>query len=141
MPPPVSAEPGDQAAIDRIIDAYRALARRDFITLQRLVSFDVVLQVSGTSRLAGTYEGMGAVIALGTKMGNRLIQGRSELHEIGVREGRVEAEVSVFIPVRGQDEPFRARLREAFGFDADGAIDRIWIEAHDQPAFDRFIGF
>jgi hypothetical protein len=71
---------------------------------------------------------MGAVIALGTKIGNRLLQGESELHDNGVRDGRVEADVTVCIPVRGEDEPFRAKLHESFALDAAGQVDEIWTE-------------
>ena len=141
MPAPVGAELDDQARIGRIIEVYGALARRDFVALQRLVGFDVALHVSGSSWLSGTFEGMGAVMALGTKIGNRLLQGESELHDIGVRDGRVEADVTVCIPVRGEDEPFRAKLHESFALDASGHVEEIWIEAADQARFDRFIGF
>lgn len=130
----------DEARLSQVIDLYGALGRRDFVALQRLVAFDVVLDVGGSSWLAGRYDGMGAVIALGTKIGNRLVQGDSVLNHIEAREGTVEADVTVSISVRGHPEPFPVRLYEAFGFDEAGRIDRISLQADDQGAFDQLIG-
>jgi hypothetical protein len=129
----------DEAMIARVLDVYEALGRRDLAALQRQISLDVTLHVGGAGRFAGTYRGMGAVMALGTKIEDRLIPGESELHEIGVSGDVVRAEVTVRIPVRGQAEPFRARLVERFGFEPNGRINEIWLEATDPDEVHRFL--
>jgi hypothetical protein len=125
--------------VERVIALYDALQRRDLRALQKQVSPFAVLRIGGRSRYAGTYTGLGQMIALAAQFEDRIIPFRSEIDELRLEGGEVRTIVTVSFrePPR---EVFRARLLETFSFDTEGRITELAVRGEDQPALDRFLG-
>jgi len=121
----------------RVLALYEALNRRDWLALQRQLSPDLVLRVAGRSPLAGEHRGLGAAIALATKVEGRFLPQESEINELREELSGVHATVTVSIQAPG--EVFRARLHELFRFDDDGLIREIWLKAENQKRVDAFL--
>jgi ketosteroid isomerase-like protein len=132
----VEAEPS--ANVARVLAVYDALNRRDWMALQRQFSPDLVLRVAGKSSLAGEHLGLGAAIALATKIERRVVPQQSTIDELIEEIDQVHAVVTVSIEAAGG--PFRARLHEVFRFDDDGLVREVWVKAEDQRAVDAFLG-
>ena len=122
---------------DRLLPVYRALAARDMVGLQRLVSPDVVLHVAGESGYAGTYEGLGPVLGLASRLENRIAPGASEFERSDDDGDRLTATVRVTLRTAWGD--LRSRLFESFRFGPENRIEEMWVEAEDQLAFDVFL--
>jgi hypothetical protein len=131
--------PAAHPGVTRVLEFYDALGRRDYRALQRLVSLDVRLHLAGSSALAGTYRGVGEVIALGAKLEYRLVPEASELNEIDARGDRVRAVVTVRVRAP-RAEPIPVRLIETFALDGDGRLSEAWIQGEDQAAVDEVLG-
>jgi ketosteroid isomerase-like protein len=130
--------PGDErvATVLRVLDAYRA---GDLAGMQHWMALEVKLEAVGNNPLAGTYEGLGGVMAyIGRSMGTfetgSVKVESTERHgdevrvivtgEVGLREGGTST----------------VRVQQRYGFREDGRIVRIRTEAAEDPEeFDRLI--
>ena len=128
-----------ESNLPRVLALYEALSRRDWIDLQRRVAMDVVVKLGGESRFAGTYRGMGAVLALAARLEEHLVPGRTTLEDIRDEGATVWARVTVAVR-RRDDGDIRATLNEVFRFDDHGLVREIGITAEDQAQVDSFLG-
>ena len=122
----------------RVLAIYEALNRRDWVALQRQFAADLVLRIAGKSHVAGEHRGLGAAIALATKIERRVVPKQSTLDRMVERLDQVEAEVTVSFEMPTGE--FRARLREVFRFGEDDLVREVWVKAVDQRAVDAFLG-
>ena len=130
---------GQQSAeVTRVLAVYEALNRRDWVALQQQFSPDLILRIAGKSPLAGEHRGLGAAMALATKIERRFLPQQSEIEELMDEHEQVRAVVTVSIRTEG--DPFRARLHEVFRFSDDGLVREVWVKAEDQRAVDAFLG-
>ena len=123
-----------------VLGLYEALNHRDFVALQRQVSLDVTLHLGGSGPLAGTYQGMGEVIAVGMKVEDRFVPGASELESIEGNDRLVHTVVTVRLK-SSTGEAVPVRLVGRFRFDDRGRLREFWVDPEDPAALDSLLGW
>ena len=123
---------------ERYLAILAAFRDRDLAALQRLVSPSVEVTIPGSGRFAGTYRGMGEVLALVAGLQRSVVPGSGRLLDVAIDDDVVNARVVVTLrDVRGRT--LDAALVHRFEFGADGRAARATFVPQDQPAFDCFL--
>jgi SnoaL-like domain len=123
-------------SVIRLLDAYRV---GNLQSMQQHMAFDVRLDAVGNNPLAGTYEGLGGVLAFIGRSANTFVPESVKI--VSVSPNSDEVHVVVFGDIRladGRTEGVRILQRYRFG--EDGKVSRIRAEAADhQEEFDRLV--
>ena len=124
------------ATVFRILEAYR---HGDLQAMQQQMAVGVVLEAVGTNPLAGTYHGVGGVIAfIGKSMGT-FVTGSVDIQEVETLLDEVDVIVAGEMAL-AQGGTTKVRIRQRYWFREDGRISRILAEAaDDQAEFDRLV--
>ena len=130
---PQLADPKATAVL-AILDALR---QGDLLGLQRTLSPAVVLNAHGASRLAGTFQGAGGVLAYTAQSSRWFVLDEIQLLGLEIRGDVVTIRLAVTLSIRKDRWP--VRLTQNFHFGPDGLVSRIEVEAEDQAAFDRLL--
>ena len=124
-------------AVVRLLEAYRA---GNLQSMQHWMAFDVRLEAVGDNPLAGTYEGMGGVLAFIGRSTQTFAADSVKIEEITPTGDEIHVVVSGDVMLReGRTEGVRILQRYRFG--KDGKVASIVAEAADDPdEFDRLLG-
>jgi hypothetical protein len=123
-------------AYERLVAAWLS---HDLVTVQSLHRADAVLEIEGSSRFAGAYAGVGALLAGLAKIQPYVVP--SDPNDTRLVEGETTIEVIAEVGVRAplSDETRRTVIHTLLEYDEGASIARVRQWAEDQPAFDAFI--
>jgi hypothetical protein len=113
-----------------------AFMQRDFGLLRQLARSDVVLRLTGTSPLAGTYRGRNAVSGLANTL-RRYVTCTPDPIRFAHEEDRMTAHREVAI--HGQLHRVDMTLHVSFSFDRSDTISAVLVEPSDPGLFDHVI--
>jgi len=120
----------------RFVQDVGAFVRRDFEVIERNMRSDVVMQIPGSSWLAGTYRGLADVGR--TVLGLRHVLDSSEDHITFLHEGD-QMIVRHDIMVHGPKHQVGMTLLIRVRFGADGKSESISVEPSDLGLFDHVL--
>jgi ketosteroid isomerase-like protein len=130
----------DQLNSDReaiFAELLAAIGRRDDEVILTAMSRDVVLQLPGTSALAGTYRGIDEVGRFMSQLRWVLETGR---HEVSFEHDGDQMLIRHQVAVRGPQHVAGMVLFQRFTFDApSGKIVSITVEPEDRGLFDYVV--
>jgi hypothetical protein len=123
-----------EGLIDRLAHAY---AERDFATVERSMSSDVVLHVPGSSPFAGEHHGRDLV--------SRMAAGLRRFMETEGRPLTYEHRADLTIAdqrltVHGPKHAVEMDVRVAMHFDDEGRLTDVFLQPSDQGLFDHVVG-
>jgi ketosteroid isomerase-like protein len=120
----------------RTLESYRS---GNLQGMQQHMAFDVSVEATGDNPLAGTYEGIGGVMAfIGRSMGT-FDAGSVVVEEVDAHGDEVHVIVKGEMALIGGDTA-AVRIRQRYWFREDGKVSRIRAEAaDDQDEFDRLL--
>ena len=126
---------GDREAI--FAELLAAFGRRDNDVILAAMSADVVLELPGTSALAGTYRGIDEVGRFVSALRSVLETGR---HEVSFQHEGDDMVVRHQVAVHGPQHVAGMVLFQRFTFDApSGKIVSITVEPEDRGLFDYVV--
>ena len=120
----------------RFVQDVGAFVRRDFEVIERNMRSDVVMQIPGSSWLAGTYRGLADVGR--TVLGLRHVLDSSEDHITFLHEGD-QMIVRHDIMVHGPKHQVGMTLLIRVRFGAEGKSESISVEPSDLGLFDHVL--
>jgi ketosteroid isomerase-like protein len=124
------------ATVTRLLDAY---ARSDLQSMQQLMALQVRLDAIGDNPLAGTYEGLGEVVAFIGRSMETFVPGSVSISEITPQDDEVRVIVKGEVALR-DDTTAAVRILQRYWFRGDGKIVRMQAEAAADPeGFDRIL--
>jgi ketosteroid isomerase-like protein len=127
----------DQLHADReavFVELLAAFGRRDIAVIRAAMRTDVVLELPGTSPLAGTHRGIEEVAHFVAAL--RMVLGTGR-HRISFEHEGDEMVVRHQVSVYGPKHAAEMVLRQRFTFDSDvGKLASITVEPEDQGLFD-----
>jgi SnoaL-like protein len=120
----------------RLLDAYRV---GNMQSMQHHMTFDVALEAVGDNPLAGTYKGVGGVLAFIGRSTSTFVTESVKIENVSL-EGE-EVHVVVIGDIRlAEGGTETVRILQRYRFDGDGMVTRIRAEAaDDQDEFDRLV--
>ena len=130
----------DQPSVDRealFAELLAAFGRHDHETIRVAMRSDVVLELLGSSPLAGTYRGVEELGRFVVALRTVLDTGR---HEVSFTHQGNQMIVRHQVAVHGPQHVAAMILRQRFEFDAaDGKITSITVEPEDRGLFDYVV--
>jgi ketosteroid isomerase-like protein len=134
---------GDEDATDpRVATVFRTLeayARGDLQAMQQTMALDVTLEAVGNNPMAGTYEGLGGVMAFIGKSMATFVPGSVSVEQVEPTDDEVR------VVVKGEmalvdDTTASVRILQRYWFGEDGKVSKIRAElAADPEGFDRLL--
>jgi ketosteroid isomerase-like protein len=124
------------ATVFRLLEAYR---HGDLELMQREMAVDVTLEAIGDNPLAGTYQGVGGVLAfIGKSMGT-FVTGSVDVQDVETKADEVHVIVAGEMALVHAGTA-KVRILQRYWFGDEGKIARIRAEAaDDQEEFDRLL--
>jgi ketosteroid isomerase-like protein len=125
--------------LELVADLYAAFGRGDLAWLQAHVSPDTVLHVAGTSPLAGTYSGLGSVMAFAANSTRTFDPSTVRVIEIRVLSDGIVRSVTTsdVHSLGGERRTFR--VVQDIRFDERDRMVEAWLSVEDQAEFDDFL--
>ena len=124
-------------AVVRLLEAYRA---GNLQSMQQWMSYGVRLEAVGNNPLAGTYEGVGGVLAFIGRSTQTFATDSVKIEEVVLRGDEVHVLVGGDVLLRGGATQ-GVRILQRYRFGRDGKVESIVAEAADDPEeFDRLLG-
>jgi len=123
-------------AVVRLLEAYRA---GNLQSMQQWMAFDVRLEAVGDNPLAGTYEGLGGVLAFIGRSTQTFAADSVKIEEVTPVGDEVHVVVAGDVMLRdGRTEG--VRILQRYRFAKDGKVASIVAEPADDPEeFDRLL--
>ena len=124
------------ASVVRLLDAYRV---GNLQAMQQHMAIDVRLDAVGNNPLAGTYEGLGGVLAFIGRSTNTFVPESVKIEGVSLNGDEVHVVVDGDIRLAdGRND--RVRILQRYRFGDNGKVSTIRAEAaDDQDEFDRLV--
>src|SRR5438105_2104082 len=123
-------------AVVRLLEAYRA---GNLQSMQQWMSLDVTLEALGNNPLAGTYEGMGGVLAFIGKSMATFVTDSVKIDDVFLEGDEVHVLVGGDMALV-DGGTFKVRILQRYRFGRDNKVSWIQAEAaENQEEFDRLL--
>ena len=124
------------ATVVRLLDCYRT---GDLEGMQNCMQVGVTLEAHGENPLAGTYEGLGGVLAFIAKSMGVFVPGSVDIKQVEARGDEVQVHVAGDMALLdGRTESIL--IRQRYWFTTEAKVARIEAEAaENQEQFDRLL--
>jgi ketosteroid isomerase-like protein len=134
----VSEHIGDPR-IETVVHTLEAYRSGDLQAMQRSMVVDVTLEAVGNNALAGTYQGIGGVIAFIGRSMSTFVADTVKIDGVEARGDEIQVTVTGDVALRNGGQQ-TTRILQRYWFTEDGRIARVRNEAADDPdEFDRLL--